>query len=256
MNLNDYFLVKAFSNREYMESFNSGSIYLKSTSYFWKLENTFQQDKEGLVYQQSDKGYLLKTKPGFEKIIVEVSSFNDLMNRVEKENFGQVICETSDFSVRLDGYICCFYLLPKKDVAFDKNILSITNETAREDIAFFLEKYLDEPTTNDFYVSIYDGVTFCNIFFERMEKIGFQVTYGMVKYNDIDEMQRIRLFQDKNYPTIVFTKPTRYSYQKEFRIFLHNANEQIKEHIVVDKCEVGNSLLGSFCYNDISKANK
>lgn len=69
MNLNDYFLLKVFSKSDYMESFNNGSVYLNSTSYFWNMENAFQQDKEGLVFQQSDKGYLIKTKPGFENII-------------------------------------------------------------------------------------------------------------------------------------------------------------------------------------------
>lgn len=256
MNLNDYFLVKAFEKSDYMESFNNGSVYLNSTSHFWELENPFQQDKEGLVFQHSDKGYWLKTRPGFENIIGKSSSFNELMERIEKENGGQVICEATDFSVKLNGYICCFYLLPKSDVVFIKNRMTITNEVTNKDIVFFLNSYLAESKEKDFYVSIYDAVSFCNIFFEKMHNIEYQITYGMVKYNDIDETQRIKWFEERNYQSIVFTKSTQFSYQKEFRIFLHNATEQIKAHIIVDGGEIYRSVLGSFCYEDIIKAKK
>ncbi len=108
MNLNDYYLVKAFGKPEYMKGFNSGNIYLNSTSYFWNLENTFQQDKEGLVFQQSGKGVLLTAGEGFEEIVKSASSLEELIEKAEKENIGEVVCETLDFSFRLEGYICCF----------------------------------------------------------------------------------------------------------------------------------------------------
>ena len=57
MNLNSYFLVKCFRKSDFREGFNSGkNIYINSTTYCWKLENTFQQDLEGLVFHQSDDG--------------------------------------------------------------------------------------------------------------------------------------------------------------------------------------------------------
>jgi len=254
MNLNDYYLVKAFSKPEYMNDFNSGNIYLNSTNYFWNLENAFQQDKEGLVFQQSGKGFLIKAKEGFEKIIKSSSSLEEVLDRAEKANVGKVVCETSEFSFRVNGYICCFYLLPKSDVIIKENIMSITSEIAREDIAFFLENYLNESTTNDFYVSIYDAVVFYNIFAEEMKKKGYGLTYGIVKYKDIDEAQKIEWFQENN-KSILFTKPTRYSYQKEFRLFIDTPNEQVKEHILLDKIEIYKSLLYSFCYDDVRKTD-
>ena len=102
---------------------------------------------------------------------MESSSLEELMNRVDKESLGKVICETSDVSFSLNGYICCFYLLSKSDVEFNRTTLSITNETARKDIAFFLERYLNESETKDFHVSIYDAVTFCNIFKELKKRV-------------------------------------------------------------------------------------
>lgn len=254
MNLNDYYLVKAFGKSEYMKDFNSGNIYLNSTSYFWNLENTFQQDKEGLVFQQSGKGFLLKAREGFEEILKNVSSSEELVEKAEKENIGEVVCETLNGSFRLEGYICCFYLLPKNDAIVKKNTMFITNEIAREDFIYFLEKYIDESTTNEFYVSVYDALVFYNIFAEEMKKKGYGLTYGMVKYMDINETQKIELFQ-KNYKLILFTKPTGYSYQKEFRMFIDTPNEQVKEHILLDKIEINKSLLYSFGYDDVRKTD-
>ena len=253
MNLNDYFLVKAFSRPEYMVSFNSGNIYLNSTSYFWKLENTFQQDKEGEVFHQTGKGFIIKARPGFEKIVMSSSSVEQIINRASEENFGKVICETAEVTFRLEGYICCFYLLPKSDVSFTQSTISITSEKARRDIAYFLEKYLNESTTKDFNVSIYDAVTFCSIFFEEMKKKGYRLTAGAVEYKNNNEIQKIKQFQNKDFRSILFTKPTQFSYQKEFRIFINNANEQVKENILVGGVEVYKSLLGSFNYDNIRK---
>lgn len=256
MNLNDYLLVKVFSRQEYMKSFNEGNVFLSSTQYFWDLENSFQQDKEGLIFQQSGKGYILKTVPEFEKIIITSSSVENLISRTNQDNLGEVICETSDFLLGINGYICCFYLLPKKDVIFNKNVMSITSKTEREDIALFLERYLNELETKDFYVSIYDAVIFCNIFFKEMKEQGYKVTYGKVKYDDIDEIQKIRLYQNRNFQTIVFTKPTRYSYQKEFRIFLRSPDKEIKEHTVANGGVISNSLYCNFGYSNIIDNSK
>lgn len=251
MNLNDFFLVKAFNRPEYMESFNNGNIYLNSTSYFWKLENSFQQDLEGLIFHQLGKGYVFIANPKFEKLVKVSSSLEELKKRAIEERLGKVLFETTEVSSRLDGYICCFFLLPKSDVSFTQSTMSITNEKAKRDIAFFLEKYLNDSKTNDFHVSIYDAVTFCSIFFQKMKGKGYELFWGTVKYKDIDEMQKIRLFQNQNYASILFTKPTRFSYQKEFRIFINNANEQVKEHILVAEIDVYKSLLGSFSYDNI-----
>jgi len=254
MNLNDYYLVRAFSCFEYREGFNTGNnVYLRSASSLWERENAFQQDKEGMVFEQSGKGFLIAAKPEFKNIVLESSSVEEILQRAAKENMGQVLCETSNFNFKLDGYLCCFYLLPKSNVKFTQTTLSITTEEARKDIAFFLEQYLNESDTHDFYVSIYDAVTFCNIFLRGMYDKGYQFSYGSVKYKDIDMMERIRLFQNGDYNSIIFTKSTKYSYQKEFRIFLAKPNEQIQDHISESGIDIFNSILGSFCYNDILK---
>lgn len=92
----------------------------------------------------------------------------------------------------------------------------------------------------------------------------FQLAYRLEAVFGISREPRYRFCQypidlsleERNYQSIVFTKSTQFSYQKEFRIFLCNATEQIKAHIIVDGGEIYRSVLGSFCYEDIIKANK
>ena len=111
MILSEYYLLKCFETSEYRRDFLSGeNIYLNSTAHFWSIENAFQQDLEGLVASGSN-GYLLLTKPGFEEVVKRASSVNEVLETVN--GFGKIIGEGVDFSFRIDGYICCFYLLPK-----------------------------------------------------------------------------------------------------------------------------------------------
>lgn len=257
MKLNDFYLVKCFETAEYRDSFNDGSnIYINSTRHFWNLENTFQKDREGLLFQQTGKGYIIKAKPGFEKIVEESSSSEEIKRRAVEEGVGEVVCGITDTSARLEGYICCFYLLPKSEVSFTGTTLSILSEDERKDIAYFLEKYLEETDNKDFYVSIYDANIFCKVFCSGMLQKGYGVTVGIVDYKDVDISQRIKWWQEGNYNSIVFTKPTDYRYQKEFRIFLTKEEEHPGEHISENGIEIYKSILGSFDYTMILQNNK
>ena len=256
MNLNDYLLVKSFKSAERRSQFNNGDIYLSSTDRFWKLENAFQQDREGCIFQQKGTGYLLKTNGCFPEILAKSSSLDDIIKFLDAENAGEVLAETADCSLRLEGYLCCFYLLPKSAISFTQNMLSITSEKERKDITEFLNKYLSESTTHDFYVSIYDAAVFCNIFFRAMNAKGYKIAYGQVNYKDIDEATKIALYQKGDGYSILFTKPTKYSYQKEFRIFLSKPTEPIKEHVTESGIDVEKSRFGSFDYSSlVSKSN-
>ena len=46
--------------------------------YYWKLENAFQQDHEGLVFQQEGEGYLIRATPEFEDVIKAANSLEDI----------------------------------------------------------------------------------------------------------------------------------------------------------------------------------
>lgn len=248
MNLNDYLLVKAFESAKYRDQFNNGDIYLSSTTKYWKLENAFQQDREGGVFQQEGKGFLLKTNGSFPKILANSSTVDDVLKNLASESAGEVLAETADFSLRLEGYLCCFYLLPKSAISFTQSTLSITSEQELKDITEFLNRYLSESQTHDFYVSIYDAAIFCNIFFKAMNEKGYKIAYGQVEYKDIDEATKVALYQKGDGYSILFTKPTKYSYQKEFRIFLSKPNEPAKDHVTENGIDVEKSRFGSLDY--------
>ncbi|MBR0529686.1 MAG: hypothetical protein IJJ76_07995 [Ruminococcus sp.] len=251
MNLNDYLLLKVFKSAERRDQFNKGDVYLSSTSNFWKLENSFQQDKEGGIFEQEGKGFLLKTNPDFPKILAKSTSLDDVLRYLSEENAGEVIAETADCSLRFEGYLCCFYLLSKKAISFTSNTLSITSDQERKDITLFLNKYLEDAPNHDFYVSIYDAVTFCKVFCKIMSDRGYSVSYGQVNYEDIDEPTRISRYQNGDGYTILFTKPTKYSYQKEFRIVVTKSNEPIKDHITESGIDIESCRFGSFDYANL-----
>ena len=251
MNLNDYLLVKTFKSAERRNQFNNGDIFLSSTAGFWKLENAFQQDKEGGVFQQKGKGFLLKTNDSFPEILAKSASLDDILKYMDAEKAGEVLAETADCSLRLEGYLCCFYLLPKSAISFTQSTLSITSEQERKDITEFLNRYLSESQTHDFYVSIYDATIFCSIFFKAMNEKGYKIAYGQVEYKDIDEATKIGLYQKGDGYSILFTKPTKYSYQKEFRIFLSKPNEPIKDHVTENGIDIEKSRFGSFDYANL-----
>ena len=248
MNLNDYLLVKAFETAEYREQFNNGDVYLNSTLYFWNLENEFQHDKEGIIFQQEGRGYVVNANNDFKTILAKSSSLDDIIRHMDSEKVGEIISETKDFSLRIEGYLCCFYLLPKSAVSFTKNTLSFRSEHERNNLAEFLNRYGSESRTHDFYVSIYDAFTLCNVFIKGMSDKGYNAAYSQVSYKDIDMATKIALFQKGDYNSIIFTKPTKYSYQKEFRILLTKPNEPIKEHVSERGIEIKESSLGSFDY--------
>lgn len=257
MNLNDYLLVKCFKKSQYREKFNSGeNIHINSTGHFWNLENSFQQDHEAMIFQQPEKGFFLATKPEFEKLIKESSSFEEIKRKAEDKGLAKVLFETLNVSFRIDGYICCFYLLPKAYVSFRKNIMSITSEKERKDIAYFIEKYINESNDNEFYASVYDANIFCNIFCNGMKNKGYKFITGIVDYKDVDIYQKIKWFQEGNYKSIAFTKPTEYSYQKEFRIFLMKEGEQTGEFISETGIEIYKSLVCGFDYNSLKLKNQ
>lgn len=250
MNLNEYYLVKVFSKEKYMTDFNSGkNIYINSTNFFWKLENAFQQDEEGAIAHLPEGGYLIKTTPD---VIHNSNSLDEILNCCNEKNKGQILAKASEFSLRLNGYICCFYLLPRKSVKFSKNTMSFRDARELKDFHLFLEKYIESSNNNDFYVSIYEPNTFCEIFFKGMKEKGYEIIYGKVKYKENSDLEKIRLYQSNEYAATFFIKPLFYNYQKEFRIFITKQNEQIKDYISENNIDIFNSVIGTFSFKSLS----
>lgn len=111
MNLRDYFFVKCFETANYRESFNDGTnIYINSNAHFWKLENAFQQDFEGMILKQSGKGCVFAAKSGFEQLIKDSSSLDDLIKKSADSGTGKKLFDTSEMNFRLDGYIYAVFI--------------------------------------------------------------------------------------------------------------------------------------------------
>ena len=249
--LSDYYLVKVFENRNYMESFNNGTVYSNSLSYFWKLENAFQQDCEGVVFQQGGKSFFLNEKPDIDRIMKETSSVDEALNKIEKMYKNSIILETKDAIFSINGYILCFYLLPKKVVSLTNDKITIIDEMEKKKLIIFLEGYIKESQTHDFYASFFDAEGFCTAFINDMSAKGYNIEYDMVRYQNLSESNKLELYQQNDIKSIVFTKPIKYSYQKEFRIFINKSNENVSDHICESGILIASSLIGTFCYNQM-----
>jgi hypothetical protein len=56
-----------------------------------------------------------------------------------------VLGSTTDLTISVDGYICCFYLLPKKDIRFDITDNSIAfSDEVYENILNYIADYARE----------------------------------------------------------------------------------------------------------------
>ncbi len=242
MNLNDYYLVKCFNKQEHMDAFNNGTLYLNSTVYYWKLENTFQQDFEGLVFRQEGKGYLIAADSEFGNIVKKANSLSDIMESMS--GHGEVMGETTDFSIRINGFISCFYLLPKKDVQIGNGVLKFTNPQAENDLRFFFQKYLED--NNSIFAGLYDASRLCRILNGHFDQSDYDLAWGDVEYKDLKTSERISAFRNGEIEKIVFTKPLSYQYQKEFRFFISSRTTSTQDPIIENGIDAASCLVGIF----------
>ena len=176
MELKDYYLVKCFTTEKYRDDFNNGiDIHINNNRQFWKKENAFQQDLEGVVLKLNGDGILFCPKKGceieVEKIITGYSgkSLKALSEKLEK--YGSIVGSTTDFTMSVDGYICCSYLLRKKDIKIDieNGSLIFSDKKIKDDFSRFLNEYARENKKHgkECYVSIYDAYSFMYLFYGK-----------------------------------------------------------------------------------------
>ena len=245
MNLNDFYLVKCFGQKKYRDDFNCGTLYLNSTAYYWSLENTFQQDQEGMIFSQSGEGYLIQGDSSFERIIKCANSLPEIIEKMG--DHGVILAKTSDCSIRINGFICCFYLLPKQEVIVEKDFVRFKSKETYNDFLHFTSKYLEGGS--NLYGSIFVAARLCMTVKKELEARGYQVAFGDVEYNDLDYTERIACFNSGAIDKIIFTKPKRYQYQKEFRIFVSSKAKSPSSHILEEGLTVNKSLLATFDYH-------
>ena len=240
MDLKEYYLVKCFTTEKYRDDFNNGvDIHINNNRQFWKKEKAFQQDLEGVVLKQNGDGILFSPKKRceieVEKIITGYSgkSLNTLVEELEK--YGSIVGSTADFTMSVDGYICCFYLLRKTDIKIniENGSLKFFDSKIKDDFLRFLDKYARENKKHGqkCYASIYDAYAFMSAFSRGFKSIGYSIKYGRVSYSNVTVEKKIEAFNNSDYKTLLFTKPTKYSYQHEFRIFLPKKDNVLKDYL-------------------------
>ena len=258
MELKDYYLVKCFTTKKYRDNFNNGiDIHINNNRQFWNKENTFQQDLEGVVLRQNGNGYSFVPKKGYEPIVEKI------VNESQKSSSKQIIdtladCidvlgKTTDLTISVDGYICCFYLLPKKDIQFDITDNSIAfSDEVNEKIIYYISDYARENKKHGekSYVSIYDAYTFMFLFSKGLKSKGYSIKYGAVSYSDVSVEKKVEALKQFDFKTLLFTKPTKYSYQNEFRIFLPKKDDVLNDYLSESGIDMLPSVVASLVYGE------
>lgn len=250
-NYKEYYLIKCFSKEKHREDFNSGeNIHLASCEYFHRVENDFQKDFEGVIFKQDEdqNGYLFYSPNDIIQLIKDYNSGRDsksfdIMQTVL--NNSKIICKTKDFKIFVNGYLCCFYLIRKRQVIF--NDKEIHFPCKNDYIAFFdfLKKYSDNGYA---YLSVYDAETLLTILCNKMYSKGYNYTYGLVEYENLSQKEKIKYLYEGNIHKIVFTKDKSFEYQKEFRIFFTHKNHTQSEFIEEKICPLSKSVINNCVY--------
>lgn len=248
MNLNDYFLAKCFKKMEYSKAFDNGNIRFGNVEEYWNSENKFQQDKEGEIFSQINKGYIVKTKsPDFEHIIKNASNFQYVEKAIKDDKICNIIGETSDFSMKIEGYLCCFYLLPKKDIkAITNNEIEFIHKKTQDDFENFIVKYIEELKKEEAYVSIYDAYPICKIICDTMKQRGYDIMGNMVTYKNLSIEQKVELFQNRKFSDLIFTKSLDFEYQNEYRLFVSSKDDNMNDHITETGIDITSTIIAQY----------
>ena len=243
--LEDYYFLRLFDKSHYREEANNGTkLHINNMNYFWENENKFQQDFEGKIFCHSGRGYIISAKDDIKDIIKSAASVNEILHKLpDKDN---VIFETKDVAFKINGYIYCFYLLPKKSVIFKNNRMFFTNDKDKNDYNIFIKRYLEE--NNSYYGSIYDARVLWYLLCNEMSKKGYKVAANEVEYKALSDIDRIQLFQANKCTELVFTKDVAYKYQREYRFFFSTNNQTMKKFIEVEGIALKKSKIADFDY--------
>lgn len=239
----DYYFMKCFPVQKYRDEFNNGKkMYINSVQHFHDSINGFQQDFEGGVFRQepNTSAYLLMTKSD---LTADEAIDKAINNRLKDD---ELIMETSDFKIYINGYILCLTIIPKQYINFAENSIVFNSKF---NIASEFWHLLNQYSNNKYsYFSVYNAETFMNIFYTEMSRKGFLVESGIVRYEKLDTEKRIK-YSQSDMRKLVFTKDEKYSYQNEFRFFIRQKNnDNTLDHLEVVGVDLRPSLIKSYAY--------
>ncbi|MBQ4128530.1 MAG: hypothetical protein IJD68_02025 [Ruminococcus sp.] len=239
-NLQNYYLLKCFSEEKHREELNTGNkVYMKCLQYYHNLEDNFQRDFEGGIIKQVDWGKLILSKDNL--------TFKEAIQlAIEPSNSDQtIVIDTVKFEMSICGYISCFTLIPKIFVEFSDNQIIFNDKYDYKDNFYhFLNMYTDKYT----YISVYEAQSFIEMFYRHMTKIGYEVYFDRVTYEDYTYEKRIRYYQKQQFNKLIFTKDNKFSYQREFRIFVKKYGQNSYDHIEEEGVDLKSSVVKEMVY--------
>lgn len=205
------------------------------------MENTFQADQEGTIVQQAvgTSGKLILSKG---KINPE-TLFQQYAEGSLAEHYQTF--DTVDFTFYIDGYLCCFAVIPKYWIRFEeRNIVFNEDTDAYEWFVRFLNEYSQKKYT---YISVYDAELCMQTLYDGLSD-RFRIVYGPVRYEDLSTDDRIKEYKNGNIAKIVYSKDKRFEYQKEYRLFLHPKEGQMQKSIDVEGVSLKSSIVFELVY--------
>ena len=238
----DYYFIKCFSEETYRRQFNSGEkLYLNSMEYFHEKENSFQADLEGLIFRQTENatGNIILSK--------EPQTFESIVKKVKEKSFGEndLIIQTKNVKFFINGYICCFAIIPKSNIYFEEeNMINYKNEDVCNWLMMFLNRYSQGKYC---YLSFYNAEPCLQILYDNLTSKGYRISYGLVEYNDMTTEERIAAFKSNDISKVVFTKDREFAYQHEFRMYINSGN-CTQEHIELQGIDLQSTVVKDFAY--------
>ena len=203
--LDGYYLVRILDNEKYLDDLINGiNFRINSVQVFRDKANKFQGDKNEC------------------SIIVNGDTIKGKF-AIGKEKPEKILCDADINEFGLNGYIYCFFAIPKEFFYLEKNELMMDDKSDYyNDFIKTLNSYYENCNSKKCYIGIFDAnklVThFKNCFVANNYKFG----YDFVKYKKISTAERFKYLFDKELYKIVFEKDESYSYQREFRFFITN----------------------------------
>lgn len=211
--LKKYLFLRCFSEEEYLDSFVSGKcIYMNSVRKFWEITNEFQGDPSECCVASPNSDIKWSCWVG--------------NGKPEKK-----LLDVDDFRFSIQGFLYCMFTIPKSFFQVENgNLLYDKENLICQDFVATLKQYRASTDAGRAHICIFDAFQFMNRVGEYFDASGLDFGCGWISYKDEDEIAKIQHMIEGHVERIVFSKPEKYKYQHEFRIFV-SKDTQENDHL-------------------------
>ena len=229
--LKDFLLMRCFDCKKYLdELINGDCLHMNSVKRFREESNKFQGDPNDcavIVNNEILSGALYAGNGIPEKRLFEAN--------------------LNEFA--LNGYLYCFFALPKEFFKIENNTLMYDAESPYcEKFFHCLHEYRKNCKSKSCYVGLFDAVALVNRLEQCLEKLNLSYSCGFVEYKKLNSKERMKLLAENHPDRIVLTKDPSYSYQSEFRFFVRT-REKIDEYLQIYGLDLSDILAMQFEFN-------